>query len=379
MKVLVLATKYFGMGGAEAYTRMFTQAVASGGAAVDILSFLNGELAERVYPGRYLGDQGSRSSPWTKLRFLSETMRRGHRYDLVVCSHAAVAPLGMLLFRLFRIPYTVIGYGIDVWGDLGSVRRLALQRAARVVVLSRFTAQMVATVQGVPLDRIDVVYPAVDPRLFALAEAAVPPSPGGPIRLLTVARLSALERYKKCDTIISALSAVQAAAGPVHYMIVGDGDDRRRLEAVAHKEGVAPMVTFAGMIQGGASLVAQYQACDIFVMPSVCEQRPDGWAGEGFGIVYIEAAAFGRPVIAGTGGGAPEAVQDGVTGLVADGRSVEAVAAVIIRLSKDPDLRREMGEAGRRWVREHFTLPRFQREVEAVVAAAVTSRESRPR
>ena len=305
----MLATKYFGVGGAEAYTRMFTRAVAED-AETEVLSLLDGEVENRTAPGRYLGHLGSRSTPWTQVRFVTEALWRGRRYDLVVCSHVATAPLGMMLSRLFGIPYLVIGYGVDVWDDCGPLGRLALQRAARVIALSQFTARMVATVQGVPRERICVIYPAVESALLGLAEEETPrPPAGGPIVLLTVARLSAIERHKACDTVIRALPRVQADVGPVRYVIVGDGDDRPRLEALARDLGMSAAVTFAGPAQG-ADLAAHYRACDVFVMPSTYERRATGWMGEGFGIVYIEAAAFGRPVIAGQGGGAPEAVQD---------------------------------------------------------------------
>lgn len=371
MRVLVLATKYFGLGGAEVYTRMFTEAVAAEGARVEVLSLLDGEAVDRSCPGLYRGHKGTRATRWAQTGFVAEALLRGRQCDLVLCSHVAVAPVGLMLRRFFRVPYIVLGYGIDVWGEIGARRQAALQRAARVVVVSHFTARMVATVQRVSRDRICVVHPAVDPMLLAAALTGQDTArPHDAVTLLTVARLSAQERYKGCDAVISALPAVTAEAGPVRYVIAGDGDDRSRLEALTRERGVAAAVTFAGTVQR-SGLPTWYRACDIFVMPSVAEQRPDGWTGEGFGIVYIEAAAFGRPVIAGLGGGASEAVQDGVTGYTVDGRDTDAVAAALARLIRDETLRVRMGESGQQWVREYFTFHRFQREAGAVVSAAL--------
>jgi len=353
---------------------MLARAMGEDGARVDVLSLLDGTVADRSCPGRYLGHQGTRSNRWTQARFLVQALRHAHGHDLVICSHVAVAPVGLMLYRSFRIPYLVIGYGIDVWGDLGPRRRMALQRAARVIAISQFTARMVATAQEVALDRISVIHPAVDPGL--LAHAAAGGEPGvprgtGELTLLTVARLAAQERYKGLDAVVAALPAVAQAAGPVRYVIVGDGDDASRLRAAAHGHGVTAAVRLVGPVSE-ADLAVWYRAADIFVMPSLCERRPDGWAGEGFGIVYIEAAAFGCPVVAGEGGGAPEAVEDGVTGLVVDGRSVDAVAAALIRLSRDTALRIRMGEAGRRRVRQYFTFDRFRRDVRAVVSETLS-------
>jgi phosphatidyl-myo-inositol dimannoside synthase len=378
LKVLVLATKYFGLGGAEAYTRMFAEAMAACGARVDVLSLLAGEAAERSCPGRYLGDQGTRSTRIAQVQFVGRAVRHAAAYDLILCSHVALAPVAHTLFRLWRRPYLVIGYGIDVWGELGPRRRAALQTAARVVALSRFTARQVAAVHGVPDTRLAVIHPAVDPALLAEARVdSASPGPRDPVILLTVARLSAQERYKGCDTVIAALPAVAAEArarggAAVHYVIAGDGDDLSRLRLLADRHGVGLCVNFVGRVQR-RDLPALYRESDIYVMPSVAEQRAGGWAGEGFGIVYIEAAAFGRPVIAGNGGGAPEAVRDRTTGYVVDGRDVTAVGAAISRLAADHQLRVRMGRAGRQWVEESFTFERFATDVAAVVNAAVAA------
>ncbi len=106
MIALVLATKYHGIGGAETLTRFLARAVAGEGAEVDVLSLLEGEEGgDRADPGRYLGSQGTRPTPWAYARLAGEAVRRGKRYDLVICGHVAVAPIGMALHRVFRMPY----------------------------------------------------------------------------------------------------------------------------------------------------------------------------------------------------------------------------------------------------------------------------------
>jgi phosphatidylinositol alpha-1,6-mannosyltransferase len=372
LNVLVLATKYFGLGGAEAYTRMFAEAVAANGNRVDVLSLLNGEAADRSCPGRYLGDQGSLSTPVAHARFVGQAIRHARGRDVIVCSHVALAPVGHILLRLYRVPYVVIGYGIEVWDALGPRRQEGLRRAARVVALSRFTARQIAAVHKVPETRLAVVHPAVDPVLLREAAVSAPARVREKVMLLTVARLSAQEQYKGCDTVISALPEVLANAGPVAYVIAGDGDDRPRLERLAVDGGAGDAVTFAGAVQR-SNLPAFYRKADIFVMPSVAERRDGRWTGEGFGIVYIEAAAFGLPVVAGDGGGAPEAVQDGVTGYVVDGRDLNAVAAALVRLAGDAELRARMGTAGRRWAGERFTFERFTEDVRSVLETVAAS------
>ncbi len=370
MRLLVLATKYFGLGGAEAYTRTFAEAIAASGADVEILSFLEGDVSGHDSPVRYLGHVAARSTVPSQMRFVADALRRGRGYDLVLCGHVATAPVAQVLRRLVGTPYMVLVHGIDVWGALGPRRRVALQRAARVVAVSRFTARAVVREHHVSEARVSVIHPAVDPVLLqrARVQDGAVRSPDA-VTLLTVARLSAQERYKGCDAVIDALPDAAAAAGPMRYVIVGDGDDRPRLESMARDRHVSDLVLFAGRVPA-EELASWYRDSDIFVMPSVAELRPDGWTGEGFGIVYLEAAAFGRPVIAGAGGGAPEAVLDGTTGVVVDGRDRRALVGAIARLAQDRQLRQRMGEAGRRWVAERFTVDRLRAEVAAVIATA---------
>jgi phosphatidyl-myo-inositol dimannoside synthase len=347
---------------------------------VDVLSVLAGETGDQPSPGLFYIDMGRRTAPWTGLRLLAEAVRRGRRYDLTLCVHIATSPIAALLRAAYGIPYVVIGHGIEVWDILRWTRRTALRRASRVIAVSRFTAGVLIGRQRVKPGCVQVVHPCVDPGLMALAgpepdTVGEGPTTGRPVALLTVARLSSEERYKGCDTVIRMLPSIARQAGPVRYCIVGGGEDRPRLESLAKHHGVAEIVTFAGPA-GPRDLAAHYQACDIFVMPSVLEHRANGWTGEGFGIVYIEAAAFGLPVVAGCGGGAPEAIQDGVSGVVVEGAAPDAVTAALVRLARDPDLRKRMGAAGRQWVQDHFMFPRFRGEIADVVAAACATSRS---
>ena len=151
---------------------------------------------------------------------------------------------------------------------------------------------------------------------------------------------------------------VRRVERPVLYLIAGTGADRSRLERLAHEYEVADWVEFLGRVPD-EQLAQLYQSCDVFVMPS---------RGEGFGIVYAEAAACGKPVIASNQGGATDAVIHSVTGFAVDPTSVEAVAEAACILLGDPDLARQMGEAGRRFVVENFSLEAFERRVVALLA-----------
>jgi glycosyltransferase involved in cell wall biosynthesis len=138
--------------------------------------------------------------------------------------------------------------------------------------------------------------------------------------ILTVGRLSAAERYKGHDKIIRAMPAVLRTIPEAAYLIVGAGDDRLRLERLAADQCIGEIVRFAGAV-AEAELADHFSIADLFAMPS---------KGEGFGIVFLEAAASGLPVIAGNGDGSRDALADGVIGRTVDPDDITALAEAMI-------------------------------------------------
>ena len=144
----------------------------------------------------------------------------------------------------------------------------------------------------------------------------------------------------------------------LRYLIAGDGEERSRLEAMVDRLDLRHRVSFLGVVPD-ADLPAHYAACDIFLHPN----RVDNGDIEGFGIVFLEAAAAAKPVVGGDSGGVPEAVERDVTGLLVDGSDVAAIANAIRRLALSSELRTRFGRAGRERVERLFT---WQRAADAV-------------
>jgi phosphatidylinositol alpha-1,6-mannosyltransferase len=225
------------------------------------------------------------------------------------------------------------------------------------VAPSRDTANQVYSQQHVARDRIRVIPWALDPEFEALLASTSSNSmpvnfPSGRV-ILTVGRWLSSERYKGMDTLITALPRLLMKFPDINLVAVGEGDDREWLEHMAEKNGVRRHIHFYSGISY-EELSAAYGACELFALPS---------RGEGFGLVYLEAMARGKPVIGGAHGGTPEVIDDGTTGyLVPHGDPVQ-LATSIETLLENPTLAKQMGDRGKQRVQNEFRFNVFAKSV----------------
>lgn len=266
----------------------------------------------------------------------------------------AAAPLGLLARPLALDRAVASTHGHEVGWSLLPGARQALARIGRdvdvVTYLGEYTRARLAG--PVPDYRLARLPSGVDPELFR------PGAGGEQVRarhgLLgrpVVLCVSRLVPRKGQDVLVRALPAVQRQVPGAALLCVGGGPDAARLRRLAAERGVADDVVLTGSVPW-QELPAHYDAGDVFAMP--CRTRRGGLEVEGLGIVYLEASSTGLPVVAGRSGGAPDAVLDGRTGRVVDGRSVGQVAQAVAGLLRDPDRARAMGQAGRSWVQREW-------------------------
>jgi len=284
------------------------------------------------------------------------------RPRLVVAGHPNLAPAARAMQLLAPgLRSVVCTHGIEVWTPLGALRRRALGWATVVVAPSRDTARKLTLVQRVPDSKIRLLPWALDPDFTAtLGSPAVNHLPAGfpPGRVvLTVGRWASNERYKGLDTLIRAVPQLLASIPDLHLVAVGEGDDRPRLETLAREEGAAERVRFlTGLTR--EELAACYARCDLFALPS---------AGEGFGLVFLEAMAAGKPVVGGAHGGTPEVIEEGLTGYLVPHGDVERLASALRVLLTDEGLRRRMGERARARVQSSFVFEHFQSRLAGIL------------
>jgi len=169
--------------------------------------------------------------------------------------------------------------------------------------------------------------------------------------------------------VIQALPLIMKKFPNVRYLIVGIGEELAALQQLAKDCGVQDHIVFVGQV-ADEERAAYYAACDVFIMPN----RQLGADIEGFGMVFLEAGAAGKPVIGGKSGGTGEAIREGITGLRVDGEDVEAIAAAVVELLTDSERARIMGEQGRQWVETVFTWESIVERTRQVAATVVRGR-----
>jgi len=343
-------------GGIARHSRTVCHALAASGLKPEILALHDSPIAPGLHPhaARYTGCGGSRIGfAWWAL----VSMRT--RPETVICGHAYFSPLAWLVARLSGARLLVFAHGTEVWERLNPVRRWAMQHADLVISVSLCTADRLAAANGVAAEKTLVLHSCLDTCFHATLHDRDNRDP----RLLTVARMSSQERYKGHEEIIRALPVLLERFPHLTYDVVGDGDDRARLQDLATTLGVRHAVRFHGAVSD-AELRECYARASVFVMPR---------RGEGLAFVLLEAMAHGLPVIAGNCDAAGEVVREGETGFLVDQSDVGELARSIERLLSDAGLRTRMGDAGQRVATEEFSFERFRQNLLACLGTPTAS------
>jgi phosphatidylinositol alpha-1,6-mannosyltransferase len=258
-------------------------------------------------------------------------LRRALRFQphVTLSGHVVTSPAAAAVGVLAKTPCAQYVYAVEIV-DKPRLSAFAAARANVVIAVSDYTASLI-TAAGTPAAKVRVIAPGVD-----LPGPQTGPPPNGRPTVLTIARLD--YRYKGHDVLVDALADLRARVPDVEWVVVGDGPLRGSLEERVRAQGVAQSVRFLGAVSDEVRNTWLRRA-DVLAMPS---RLP----GEGFGIAYLEAGAYGKPVVAGNVAGPAEAVADGVTGLLVDPSDPRAVAAALERVLVDRDLAQRLGRAG---------------------------------
>jgi phosphatidylinositol alpha-1,6-mannosyltransferase len=273
--------------------------------------------------------------------------------DITLSAHIVTSPVAAALRSALQTRTVQYFHGEEI-GAKPRLAAFAARHADRAVAVSSYTAALVERAGGDPAT-ISIIPPGVD------TPNDPSPRPNDHPTFLTIARLE--DRYKGHDVLVRALPLVRAKVPGAQWVVIGDGSLRLSLEQLARSYGVAESISFLGAASDERR-DAWLRRANLLAMPS--RLAPNGVAGEGFGIVYLEAGAYGKPVVAGNVAGALDAVVDGETGLLVDPEDPVAVADAISKLLLDRELARRLGDAGSRRA-QSLAWPLICQRIEAML------------
>lgn len=285
--------------------------------------------------------------------------------DLIFALHPNLAPVVAAMKLAAPASRTLIFcHGIEVWTPLPFIRRTSLRRVDLILAPSADTARRLETQQGVPAEKIHRLAWSLGPEFNGSAASA---SAGGSLPeafphgrvILTVGRWDAREAYKGMDHLISVMPGLMEMVPDLHLVAVGSGTDVPRLKRLAAESGVTGRIHFLSSLTH-EQLAAAYDACAVFALPS---------RGEGFGLVFLEAMAHGKPVIGGAHGGTPDVIDEGVTGYLVEYGNLAQLSDRLQRLLTDEASRCCMGARALEKVGRDFTFDRFSRNLEQAVGS----------
>ena len=235
------------------------------------------------------------------------------RPALIIVGHLHFAPAANFIQKVMGIPYWILAYGIEAWEVKEPRLKQALQEASKILAISEYTRSRLLREQSLCSSSVSLLPCAVEKAQFVMTPkprellSRYGLLPDQPV-ILTVSRLVRSDSYKGYASVLRAMPAIRKAIPNVHYVLVGTGDDRPRVERLVENLGLKDCVTLAGYVSD-VELSAHYNLCDVFAMPS---------KGEGFGIVYLEAMACGKPTLGGNKDGAVDALMNGELGALID-------------------------------------------------------------
>ncbi len=343
-------------GGIQAFVHQLVLRQPADSVVVYASNYRGAAEFDAAQPFPVIRDRGTMLLPTPRVARRAARIVRAEACDTVW--FGAMAPLGLLAPALRRVGvrrFVAQTHGHEIgWAMLPGARSI-LRRIARnvdvVTYLGEYTRRRLARAIG-GLTELAWLPPGVDTRAYrsdvdrsqVMARHHLA---GRPV----VVCVSRLVPRKGQDTLIRAMPEIRRKVPDVALLIVGGGPYEGQLRALVARRGLADVVLFTGTVPW-AELPAHYAAGDVFAMP--CRTRRGGLDVEGLGIVYLEASATEIPVVAGDSGGAPDAVLDGETGYVVNGRSIAHVAERITALLRDRELATRMGKAGRSWVERQW-------------------------
>ena len=300
-----------------------------------------------------------------KRSFVNASIRQGVGCKQVILSHSNLLLPGYLIKLLSpRTKLILLAHGIEVWKPFTWLRKYMLHKCDHILAVSNFTKATIMAVHRIAENKVTVLNNCLDPFLplggglaYNGSLAARYGIVAGDMVLLTITRLSFKEQYKGYDNVLYAIKNLKQAYPKIKYLLAGkyDAVEKQRVDAISAELGIQHNIIFTGFI-ADEDLAALYHIADIYIMPS---------KKEGFGIVFIEAMYYGKPVIAGNKDGSADALDNGNFGLLINPDDQQEISDAIVKVISNktayiPNLQDVM---------DKFSYPVYKNKLRTILAA----------
>lgn len=340
------------IGGIEEFNKRFMtsleQIVQKSDVKVEIISIYDDKGYESNYNNvNFIGFNGN------KLKAIWHIIRRVNKQDILFYGHINLLPVAYLTYIVNRVRKTYfIIHGIDVWHRFSPIKRFVLKKFSYLSV-SNYTKDIFSEKNNIDPAQIDI-FPNC---IYLEDDTSIHENPFDPaaFNLLTITRLSKGDNYKGVDNILKAVSLLKNEISNIKYTIVGKGDDTERLRLLVKELDIVEFVDFKGFV---ADIEPYFSHCDLFALPS---------KSEGFGIVYLEAMKYKKPVLAANSGGAVDVVIDNITGVLCPYGDIGCLKEKILSIHNNVSFANQIGLKGYRQLIEKFTFTSYKNRLKKIL------------
>lgn len=346
MKILYIASKLSKKGGISSFNKNLIRALEENGEKLSLIELENSSLCQKAL---------------FILKILLKLLL--FKQDIIFCSHVNFSPLCYFFKKYIGKDYIVITHGIDVWDIKTGLKAEALKKANKVVTVSNFTKNIMIKNISELSEKIFILPNSIDGKDFFPKEKSARLMEKYNIKkddkiILTLTRLSSSEKYKGYDRIIEILPRIKKEIPRIKYILMGAGDDAERIKKLISELDLNSSVIMTGYFSDEEK-TDFFSICDVFAMPS---------KGEGFGIVFLEALACGKPVVAGNKDASLEPLLNGELGLLVDPDNKEEIMKAIIGILKKEVPEKILdGEFLRKKTIENFGFEKFKEKVKSLI------------
>jgi phosphatidylinositol alpha-1,6-mannosyltransferase len=365
MKIFLIATDVFFKGGVQRYTRYQYKALQElfGEENIYLYSLKdkmdNVSFEEDIKVNYIEKKKGLIGKLNFTLKVLND-IKKLHP-DLIIINHINLLPIGLFVKKLFKIPYFLDVYGLEIWSGINKLKLVSLRQSDKIIGDCNFILNYIYTNFDIDKGKLNLLYDPVDINKFKPLDkdTQLMNKYNIPINKFVILTVGRLDRFKGHKLVINALKYLPE---DIIYLIVGGGKEEKILKDLVKENKVEGRVIFTGRVPE-SDLVDFYNVCDVFVLISKFDKNE----GEGLPLTPIEAAACRKPIIVGNEDGSKEACINGVNGFHVSSNDLSSLIDKLLFFYNNKEMALKMGINGRKMVEGNFSYDIFKNKLKEII------------